>query len=113
MFKGIGDMASLMSKAGEIQQKLAEAKERVAEIEVEGSSGGGMVRATATGQGQLKRLAVDPSLVDGSEDRAVVEDLIVAAVNDALGKAREAAADEMAKVTEGMPLPPGMKNPFG
>ncbi|MEM6422929.1 MAG: YbaB/EbfC family nucleoid-associated protein [Pseudomonadota bacterium] len=113
MLKGLGDMAKLMAQAGELQAKLAEAQARVAEIEAEGQSGAGMVRVAATGKGTVTRLSVDQSLVDGTEDKAVLEDLIVAAVNDALGKAKEAAATEMAKVTEGMPLPPGMKNPFG
>ncbi|MGF1551361.1 MAG: YbaB/EbfC family nucleoid-associated protein [Paracoccaceae bacterium] len=112
MFKGMGDMAKLMAQAGELQKKLAEAQERVAAIEAEGTSGAGMVKATATGKGEVVRLSVDPSLVDGSEDKAVLEDLIVAAVNDAILKAKEAGQAEMAKVTEGLPLPPGMQNPF-
>ncbi|MEO1470677.1 MAG: YbaB/EbfC family nucleoid-associated protein [Pseudomonadota bacterium] len=112
MLKGMGDMARLMSQAGEIQQKQADAQARVADIRAEGTAGAGMVTATATGKGELVGLEVDASLVDGTEDKAVLEDLIVAAVNDACSKAREKAADEMAKVTEGLPLPPGMKNPF-
>ncbi|MEM7526665.1 MAG: YbaB/EbfC family nucleoid-associated protein [Pseudomonadota bacterium] len=116
MFKGLGglgDMAKLMAQAGELQQKLQEAQERVAEIEAEGSAGAGMVRATATGKGTVTGLEVADALLDGTEEKAVLEDLIVAAVNDAIGKAREAAQAEMAKVTEGLPLPPGMKAPFG
>ncbi|MEM6678202.1 MAG: YbaB/EbfC family nucleoid-associated protein [Pseudomonadota bacterium] len=116
MFKGLGglgDMAKLMSQAGELQQKLADAQARVAEIEVEGSAGGGMVRARATGKGVVTGLEVDQSLIDGTEEKAVLEDLVTAAVNDALSKAREAGAAEMAKATEGLPLPPGMAPPLG
>ncbi|MEM9763310.1 MAG: YbaB/EbfC family nucleoid-associated protein [Pseudomonadota bacterium] len=116
MFKGmggLGDMAKLMAQAGELQQKLQDAQARVAEIEAEGSAGAGMVRVRANGKGMVLGLEVADALIDGSEDKAVLEDLIAAAVNDALAKAKEAAQAEMAKVTEGLPLPPGMKMPFG
>jgi len=113
MLKGLGDMGKLMQQAQEMQTKMAEAQERVKAIEAEGTAGGGLVRATATAEGTVKALSVDPSLLDGSEDKAVLEDLIVAAVNDAGEKAREAGQAEMAKVTEGLPLPPGFKLPFG
>lgn len=111
--KGLGDMARLMKQAREMQGRLAEMQERIAAIEAEGSAGAGMVRATATAQGELKSLRVDASLLDGSHAKEVLEDLIVAAVNDAARKAREAGQAEMAKVAEGLPLPPGMKLPFG
>ncbi len=113
MFKGMGDMGKLMKQAQEMQAKMTEAQERIADIEAEGSAGAGMVRAVASGQGELKSLEVDPTLLDGSHEKEVREDLIVAAVNDAARKAREAGQAEMAKVTEGMALPPGMKLPFG
>jgi nucleoid-associated protein EbfC len=113
MLKGMGDMAKLMKQAQEMQSKMAEAQERMSAIEAEGSAGAGMVRAVAGSDGSLKSLAVDPSLLDGSHEREVLEDLIVAAVNDAGRKAREAGQAEMAKVTEGLALPPGMKLPFG
>jgi len=116
MLKGLGslgDMGKLMQQAQEMQTKMAEAQERIAGIEAEGTAGAGMVRAVASAEGNLKSLSVDPSLLDGSEDKEVLEDLIVAAVNDATAKAREAGQAEMAKVTEGMGLPPGMKLPFG
>ncbi|MEM7211583.1 MAG: YbaB/EbfC family nucleoid-associated protein, partial [Pseudomonadota bacterium] len=76
-------------------------------------AGAGMVKATATGQGDVKSLSVDPSLLESAEDKEVLEDLIVAAVNDAIKQAKIAGQAEMAKVTEGLPLPPGMKLPFG
>lgn len=113
MLKGLGDMAGLMKQAQEMQQKMADAQARIAEIEAEGSAGAGMVKAIASGQGEVKRLDVDSSLLDGTEEKAVLEDLIVAAVNDAVRRAREAGQAEMAKITEGLPLPPGFKLPFG
>ena len=113
MLKGLGDMAKLMKQAQEMQAKMAEAQERMTAIEAEGSAGAGMVRAVASAEGALKSLRVDPSLLDGSHEREVLEDLIVAAVNDAARRAREAGQAEMAKVTEGLALPPGMKLPFG
>jgi len=111
MFKGMGDMARLMKQAQEMQGKLAEAQERVASIEAEGVSGAGMVRAVVSGKGELRRLAIDPALMT-PQDREVLEDLVIAAVNDAHARAQEAAQGEMAKLTEGLPLPPGMKPPF-
>jgi DNA-binding YbaB/EbfC family protein len=111
MFKGLGDMAKLMQQAKQMQEKLGEAQERVAQIEAEGAAGAGMVRAAVTGKGELKRLSIDESLMTPG-DREVLEDLVVAAVNDAQAKAQEAAQAEMAKLTEGMALPPGMKLPF-
>ena len=113
MFKGLGDMGKLMKQAQEMQAKMAEATEKMQSIEAEGSSGAGMVRAVASAQGDVKSLTVDPSLFASAEDKEVLEDLIVAAVNDAVKKAREEGQKEMAKITEGLPLPPGMKMPFG
>ncbi|MEM0989831.1 MAG: YbaB/EbfC family nucleoid-associated protein [Pseudomonadota bacterium] len=110
---GLGDMGKLMKQAQEMQAKMAEASEKIKEIEAEGSSGAGMVTAVASGSGDVKSLTVDPSLLGGGEEKEVLEDLVVAAVNDAIAKAKEAGQAEMAKVTEGMPLPPGMKLPFG
>ncbi|MGD1926852.1 MAG: YbaB/EbfC family nucleoid-associated protein [Paracoccaceae bacterium] len=113
MLKGLGDMGKLMKQAQEMQAKMAEATEKMAELTAEGSAGAGMVKAVASGQGEVKSLTVDPSLLESAEDKEVLEDLIVAAVNDAIKQAREAGQAEMAKVTEGLPLPPGMKLPFG
>lgn len=110
---GLGDMGKLLQQAQEMQTKMAEVTERIADIEAEGSAGAGMVTATATGQGDVKSVTVDASLLGGGEDKEVLEDLIVAAVNDAIKQAKEAGQAEMAKVTEGLPLPPGMKLPFG
>ncbi len=114
MLKGmgqLGDMAKLMKQAQEMQGKMAEAQERLESIEVTGEAGAGLVKATASAKGELKALSVDPSLFN-PEEREVVEDLIVAAVKDAQARAAAAAQAEMAKVTEGLALPPGMKLPF-
>jgi DNA-binding YbaB/EbfC family protein len=80
-------------------------------ITVEGQSGAGLVRATATAKGELTGLSIDPSIFR-AEDREVVEDLILAAIKDAQAKASERASSEMARLTEGLGLPPGMKFPF-
>jgi len=114
MLKGLGqfgDMAKLMKQAQEMQTRMAEAQERLEAIEVTGEAGAGLVRATATAKGALKRLDIDPSLFV-PEEREVVEDLIVAAVQDAQARARATAEAEMGKLTEGLALPPGMKLPF-
>jgi len=114
MMKGLGnlgDMAKMMAKAQEFQGKMAEAQAAVEALEVEGEAGAGLVKATVTGKGELKRLAIDPSLFV-PEDREAVEDLIVAAIKNAQERASEAAQAEMAKAAEGLPLPPGMKLPF-
>jgi len=113
MFGKLGDMAGLLKQAQEMQSKMAEATEKMQSIEAEGSAGAGMVKAVATAQGEVKSLNVDPSLFTGAEDKEVLEDLIVAAINDAAKQAREAGQAEMAKITEGLNLPPGMKMPFG
>lgn len=105
------NLGNLMKQAQQMQAKMAEMQERLAAAEVEGAAGGGLVRATITGKGEVKRLKIEPSLVDPKEVE-VLEDLVVAAINDARGKADAMAADEMKKVTGGMNLPPGLKLPF-
>jgi DNA-binding YbaB/EbfC family protein len=111
MFKGLGDMAKLMQQAKQMQEKLAEAQGRVAQVEAEGEAGAGMVKARVSGKGELRGLTIDPALMN-PQDLETLEDLVIAAVNAAHARAQEAAQAEMAKVTEGMPLPPGMKLPF-
>jgi DNA-binding YbaB/EbfC family protein len=108
---GLGDMAKMMKAAQEMQGKMAQLQEDMERITVEGQSGAGLVRATATAKGELTGLSIDPSIFR-AEDRDVVEDLILAAVKDAQAKAAERAAAEMARLTEGLGLPPGMKFPF-
>jgi hypothetical protein len=114
MLKGLGqlgDMAKIMKQAQEMQSKMAEAQARLDEITVTGEAGAGLVKATASAKGDVRGLSIDPSLFK-PDDREVVEDLIVAAIKDAQARAAEAAQAEMAKVTEGLALPPGMKLPF-
>jgi DNA-binding YbaB/EbfC family protein len=114
MLKGlgqIGDMAKIMKQAQEMQAKMAESQARLDTIEVTGEAGAGLVKATVTAKGQLKGLSIDPTLF-APDEREVVEDLIVAAVQDAQARAQIAAQEEMGKVTAGLELPPGMKLPF-
>ena len=114
MLKGLGalgDMAGMMKKAQEMQTKMAQMQEEMANIMVEGLSGAGLVKATCTAKGELKSLDIDPSIFK-SDDKEVVEDLILAAIKDAQTKAAERAQEEMAKLTEGMGLPADMKLPF-
>lgn len=114
MLKGLGnlgDMAKMMAKAQEFQQKMADAQASIEALEVEGAAGAGMVKAWVSGKGELKRLEIDPSIFN-PDDKEVVEDLVVAAIKDAQGRAAEAAQSEMAKAAEGLPLPEGMKLPF-
>jgi DNA-binding YbaB/EbfC family protein len=108
---GLGDMARMMKAAQEMQAKMAQLQDDMERITVEGQAGAGLVRATATAKGELTALTIDPSIFR-AEDREVVEDLILAAVKDAQAKAAERASAEMAKLTEGLGLPPGMKFPF-
>lgn len=97
--------------AQSIQQQMDEAQSKLDTIEVEGVSGGGMVKVRATAKGRIIGLSVDDSLIVPN-DKQMMEDLIVAAFNDAREKADEASSAEMGKMTEGMPLPAGFKLPF-
>lgn len=109
---GLGDMAKMMKAAQEMQGKMEEAQAALDQITVEGEAGTGLVRATATAKGDLVGLDIDPTIFNPSE-KEVVEDLILAAIKDAQAKATARMEQEMAKVTEGLGLPAGMKNPFG
>ncbi len=102
------NLGNLMKQAQQMQARMEEMQATLADAEVEGNSGGGLINAVMTGKGELKRLKIDPSLVDKDEVE-VLEDLIVAACADAKAKAEAHAAEEMKKVTGGLPLPPGMK----
>ena len=104
----IGDM---MKQAQMLQKKMNETQEKLSSIEVEGVSGGGMVKVLATAKGDIKKINIDDSLMNSSE-KEITEDLILAAINDAKKKAENAAANEMKNVTGGIPLPPGFKLPF-
>ncbi|MDX1819937.1 MAG: YbaB/EbfC family nucleoid-associated protein [Paracoccaceae bacterium] len=108
---GLGDMAKMMKAAQDMQQKMAQLQEEMAQMTVTGESGAGLVKATCTVKGELKGLDIDPSIFNPTE-KEVVEDLILAAIKDAQGKASEKAQAEMAKLTEGLGLPKDMKLPF-
>lgn len=101
----------MQSKMTEMQAKMTEMQAKMDEMEVAGSSGGGMVQITISGKGDLRKLKIDPSIVQ-PDDVEMLEDLIVAAFNDAKGKAEAAMQAEMQKITGGLNLPAGMKLPF-
>ena len=105
------NLGNLMKQAQEMQAKMQEMQDRLAEMQVSGAAGAGMVNVTLTCKGDVRKVKIDPSLFN-SEDAEVVEDLIVAAFNDARAKAEAQMQEEMAKVTGGLNLPPGMKLPF-
>lgn len=114
MFKGLGamgDMAKMMKAAQEMQGKVTQMQDDLHTIMVQGEAGAGLVKATCTAKGDLTALDIDPSIFNG-DDKEVVEDLILAAIKDAQEKASERAQEEMAKITEGLGLPAGMKLPF-
>lgn len=103
MVKGLSD---IMQQARELQDKLASAQAELEVMEIEGEGGGGLVRVVLTGRGVMRAVKIDPSLLVPGE-REVLEDLIVAAHNDAKTKMDRAAADKMRDMTGGLPLPPG------
>ena len=105
------NIGNMMKQAQQLQKKMADAQEKLDSIEVEGMSGGGVVKVIATAKGQIKRINIDQSLLK-PEDKEITEDLIVAAINDAKQKGETATQEEMKSVTGGLPLPPGMKLPF-
>jgi nucleoid-associated protein EbfC len=105
------NLAKMMKQAQQLQGKMAEVQEELARAEIEGSAGGGMVKAVMSGKHELRRLTIDPSLVT-PDDVGMMEDLIVAAVNDARGKVEEYVKEEMGKLTGGLGLPPGLNLPF-
>ena len=105
------NLDDIMKMAQEAQAELQRAQDKLETIEVEGVSGGGIVRIRATAQGRILGVALDDSLMQPSE-KSMLEDLIAAAINDARAKADAAAGIEMQKVTSGMALPEGFKLPF-
>lgn len=100
----------LMKAARNVQEQMAKAQAQLDQIEVEGASGGGMVKVRATARGAVRGVSIDPSLMT-PDSREMLEDLIVAAFNDAKAKADQAGSAEMGKLTAGMQLPPGFKLP--
>lgn len=106
--KNIGKM---LRQAQELQGKMADMQEKLSELEITGSAGGGMIRVTLNGKGEAKKLFIDPSVVD-PQDTAMLEDLILAAFHAAKAEQVSTARDMMSDITGGLPLPPGLQLPF-
>ena len=105
-----GNIGQLMKQAQQMQENMRRMQESLATLEVEGQSGAGMVKVQMTCKYQVKRVTIDPSLI--GDDREMLEDLIVAAFNDASQRAEAAIAEKMTGMTAGLGLPPGFKLPF-
>jgi DNA-binding YbaB/EbfC family protein len=105
------DLLGLMSKAKEMQAKFQALQEQIAEIEATGQSGGGLVKVTLSGKFELRSLKIDTTLMRPDEGE-ILEDLIIAAHNDAKAKVEAAMQEKTRDLTAGLPLPPGMKLPF-
>ncbi len=105
-----GPLAGLMKQAQEMQENLKKVQEQIATMEVEGQAGAGLVKVVMTGRHDIKQVNIDPSLM--SDDKEMLEDLVAAAVNDAVRKVESTTQEKMSGVTSGIPLPPGMKFPF-
>lgn len=108
MFKGLSNIASMMKQAQQMQGKMAEMQDSLGDVHVEGTSGGGMVTVEADGKQQIRSCKISDSLFE-TGDKEMIEELVAAAANQALEKAKEAAAQEMSKLTEGMNIP-GMED---
>jgi DNA-binding YbaB/EbfC family protein len=105
-----GQLSGLMKQAQQMQENLKKVQDEIAAMEIEGQSGAGMVKVVMTGRHDVKRVTIDPSLL--SDDKDMLEDLVAAAINDAVRRVEGATQEKMASVTAGLPLPPGMKLPF-
>ena len=106
-----GGIGNLMKQAQQLQANMQKAQEEIAAMEVTGESGGGMVKVTINGRHEAKRVQIDPAVP--LDDREMVEDLVAAAINDAVHKLESASQERMAGLMGGMNLPPGLKLPFG
>ncbi|MDA0276134.1 MAG: YbaB/EbfC family nucleoid-associated protein [Proteobacteria bacterium] len=105
-----GNIGQLMKQAQMMQENMRRMQEQLATLEVEGQSGAGLVKVTMTCKHDVKRISIDPSLV--GDDKEMLEDLVVAAFNDAARRVEQTVAEKMGSVTAGMGLPPGIKLPF-
>jgi nucleoid-associated protein EbfC len=105
------NLGQMMKQAQEMQARMAELQAKLAEVEMSGSAGGGMVQVTLNGKGEMRRVKIDRALMLPDEAE-VLEDLIVAATNDAKTRVEAHLQEEMSKLTGGLQLPPGMKLPF-
>ena len=104
-----GGIAGLMKQAQQMQENMKKAQDELAQLEVEGQSGAGMVKVTMTCKHDLRRVSIDPSVMD---DKEMLEDLIAAAVNDAVRRVESTTQQKMSGFTAGLNLPPGFKMPF-
>ena len=102
------DIMGMMKQVGQMQARMQQAQEELAALEVEGQSGAGLVKVALTGKGDMRRVNIDPSLMQPGEAE-ILEDLVLAAFQDAKSKADAALQEKMASVTGGLPLPPGLK----
>ena len=105
------NLADIMKQAGQMQARMADMQAKLEQLVVEGQSGGGLVKVKMSGKGVVSGLDIDASLMKADE-KEILEDLLMAALADAKGKADSAAAEQMKELTGGLPLPPGMKLPF-
>jgi hypothetical protein len=105
------NLGQMMKQAQEMQARMGELQAKLDAVEMSGASGGGMVQVTLSGKGEMRKIKIDRSLVDPNETE-VLEDLILAAFNDAKSRVESHVAEEMSKLTGGLKLPPGMKLPF-
>jgi nucleoid-associated protein EbfC len=105
-----GGIGNIMKQAQQMQASMQRAQAEIAAMEVTGESGGGMVKVTLTGKHEAKRVSIDPSLL--GEDKEMLEDLVAAAINDAVHKVEQTTQTKMSGLMSGMQLPPGMKMPF-
>ena len=105
-----GQLAGLMKQAQQMQENLKKAQDELANVEVEGQSGAGLVKVLMTCKNEVKRVTIDPSLL--ADDKDMLEDLVAAAFNDAVRRAEATSSEKMGKLTAGMPMPPGRKLPF-
>ncbi len=105
-----GGLGNLMKQAQKMQENMQKAQEELANMEVTGQAGGGLVSVVMTGRHDVRRVSIDQSLME--EDKEMLEDLLAAAVNDAVRQVETTSQEKMAGMTAGMPLPPGMKLPF-
>jgi DNA-binding YbaB/EbfC family protein len=104
-----GNLAGLMQQAQKMQQEMQKAQEELARITVTGEAAGGLVKVTMSGKHAVRRVEIDPSLLT---DREMLEDIIAAAINDAVNRVASAMQERMSEMTAGIPLPPGLKLPF-
>lgn len=104
-----GGIGNMMKQVQQMQDNMQKAQAQLAEMEVEGVSGAGMVKVTMTCRNDVRRVQIDPAVMD---DKEMLEDLIAAAMNDAVRKAEATTQEKMGALTQGLPLPPGMKMPF-